>query len=30
MSSFLLDEYVDDFGEGDYGEDEAVILVKEF
>lgn len=30
MSDFLLDEYVDDFGDGDYGEDETSILVKEF
>lgn len=25
MSEFLLGEYVDDFGEGDYGEDETAI-----
>lgn len=30
MSEFLLDEYVTLFGDGDYGADETVILVKQF
>lgn len=30
MSAFLADEYVPIFGDGDYGADETVILVKQF
>lgn len=30
MSDFLLEEYVFLYGDGDYGKDETVILVKQF